>query len=84
MKNLARCVGIAAVLAGVAVAGTEAKAATVNIFAWTNAAPCLSYLQPAAAALALPANWGCWFHRRYRYCFSTGLFSTPLKRLHWI
>jgi hypothetical protein len=38
-KNLARLAGVAAVLAGVAVAGTAAKAETINIFAWTNAAP---------------------------------------------
>ena len=45
MKNLARCVGIAAALAGVAVAGAPAKAEQINIFAWTNAAPLPVLLQ---------------------------------------
>jgi hypothetical protein len=39
MNKLVLLAGVAGVVAGVAVAGTAAKAETINIFAWTNLAP---------------------------------------------
>jgi hypothetical protein len=71
-KNLARFVGIAAVLAGVAVAGTEAKAATVNIFAWTNAAPLPFLLGSGPSGTSVAGSTG-----GAAFSSITGTFSAP-------